>query len=120
MSKHQWKSHEIEIKSVAAARHLWFTVGFEIYLDGKLIAKSPTKFEGLKTQVPFTIESEGIVDSGLVISKAPASVLFTKYLLLINGTEVGKGHVIARNWYITYFLIAIIFATPFILQAFKA
>jgi aspartyl-tRNA synthetase len=93
-------------------------VGFEIYLDHTLIGKSSNQVR-LKSQIPFTFESNGSIVSGLFVSKIPASILCTKYVLFINGTEIGTGYVKARNWYITYSLIVIIFAAPFIIRAFK-
>ena len=105
MPTHSWNEHTIEVASYAAARLLWFGIGFSVVVDGSSVYCSPTTVEGLRTVVPFQIRDAGVLYSGRVESGRPCSVLRAAYRVILEGQEIASGVVRARNWYVTYGII---------------
>jgi hypothetical protein len=105
MGTHSWNGHLIEVESHATPKLLWFGVAFSVRVDGAKF-RSPDYFEGLRTVIPFEIADSGTVRRGRVESGHPCSVLHAVYRVYIEEEEVARGAVRARNWYITYGIIA--------------
>lgn len=105
--KHEIKGHQIEVESYACPSMLWFGVGLRVLFDGKEIARSANRCEGLRTRVPFEIPLGTAKIAGHVVSEGIVSVRRTRYSLFIGDQQSGTGCVRAKNWYITYGLILV-------------
>ena len=109
MAVHSWNNHKIEIKSKAIVKHLWTTIRLSVMVDDTDLFQSPKHIEGFKTVVPFTIKSDHVSNCE-VVSLRPASLLFTRYKIIIDGAEIDRGKVVAKNWYLLYGLMFLLIA----------
>jgi hypothetical protein len=105
MTTHTWNGHTIEVESYSTMKGLWFTVALSVRVDGAAVFLGPDSFE-LRTVVPFEVADSGVVRKGQVVSRVPAGLLRTAYRILVEGQEVARGAVRARNWYIGYGILA--------------
>ncbi|WP_431687943.1 hypothetical protein [Hahella sp. NBU794] len=105
MPVHVWKNHRIEVTSKSEPKHLWLSLTIEVYVDGELKGKSPDRLEGLSETIPFSFRSDDVEYKGLLTSLVPASALLTRYSISIDGVEIEKGRVRAKNWLDCYVFI---------------
>jgi hypothetical protein len=106
LATHIWKGHTIEVESYTTPKLFWFSLAFSVRVDNKVFFQSPDKLEGLHTIVPFEVAGADSVKRGRVVSGHPCSSLYAVYRVFIDDQEVAKGAVRARNWYVTYGIIA--------------
>jgi len=105
MATHTWNGHTIEVESFSTPKGLWFTVALDVRVDGTALFHGADSFE-LRTVVPFEVTDSGIVRKGQVISRVPGGILRTSYQIMVEGQEVARGAVRARNWYVGYGILA--------------
>ncbi|QEG38964.1 hypothetical protein [Roseimaritima ulvae] len=98
MSRHDWNSHSIEVKSIAHARYLWLAVSLYVFVDGEQVGFSSNKLEGLRTKVPFSINGT----HGVVTSRANSAHHRIRYTIEMDGKCIGEGSTYAANWYKAY------------------
>jgi len=107
MKNHTLKDNELEVSSWAEAKHLWLTIKLAVKINGKELYQSPRRIEGLRSVVPFKINENGQTYNCELRSLAPASLLFTRYKIFIDGEEVDKGSLLTSNWYMFYGMITL-------------
>jgi hypothetical protein len=105
MTAHNWNGHTIEVESFTTPKGLWLTVVLNVRVDGTALFCGADSFE-LRTVVPFEVTDSGIVKKGQVVSRVPGGVLRTAYRITVEGQEVARGAVRARNWYVGYGILA--------------
>jgi hypothetical protein len=105
MTAHIWNGHTIEVESFSTPKGLWFTVTLNVRVDRTALFRGKDSFE-LRTVVPFEVTDSGIVRKGQVVSRVPAGILRTAYRIMVEGQEVARGVVRARNWYVGYGILA--------------
>jgi hypothetical protein len=119
MTTHTWNGHTIEITSHLEARVLWLGLGFSVKIDGEATFKSPRKFEGLRTTVPFQLNDAGIISHGRVESGRVRMFASTPYRVTADDQEIATGEVFPGNWYMFWVTASIVWGLTACIMYFR-
>lgn len=113
MKKHIIDDQEIKVYSKGLVKHAWCTVEFIVETADGTLFRSPKQFEGLKSVVKFKLKGEE--NEYQLITKRPASLILSKYKIILNDKEIDAGTVRAENWYMLYGLLLLGMTTLYVL-----
>jgi hypothetical protein len=107
MNKHVIDGIEVEVSSIAMAKHLWITIDFLVSVRGGDTFHSPKHLEGFNSVVEFNLGRNNPDSTYELRTVAPVSYTHSKYKLFKDGVEICKGTVRAKNWFMFYGLIVL-------------
>lgn len=74
---------------------------FEVIVDDESVFKSPDKYEGQRSTVPFIVIDNEQIYKGIVNSKIPLSLLNITYSINIDDELNESGKAKQEKWYMT-------------------
>ncbi|MBN2267662.1 MAG: hypothetical protein JW725_05000 [Candidatus Babeliaceae bacterium] len=115
MAQHHWQGHTVDVQMVLDPKYLWVAGGFVVNIDSSNIFKYHNKFEAGGTSTDFSISERNSAYTGSVRSVGRVLAMRTKYQVIIEGNVIAEGVLRAKNWYILYAMMPILFGVFFVL-----
>ena len=115
MSIRRIDNHEIRVECVSKFHWLLLALSVEVFVDGKLVGRSPDELEGLSSTVRFE-HSDSI--KGTVKTCGFASAFRTRYEIEVNSQPSEFEVMVARNWWLTVaFMVPLIVTSVALVKA---